>query len=152
MKNITLDGYEYTVVYKQATTMNTLCVYKIQQVIEETDEAPVFFLASSELREQFIQMHTFDEMKANIMPQHYEGYFKDEFTAILMAKNVAMDTVIALQKSALEKAQETLKQATEELVKLQSKISWESCDAFDEYYNSQDEIRKAAINREKEDK
>lgn len=152
MKNITLDGYEYTVVYKQATTMNTLCVYKIQQVIEETDEAPVFFLASSELREQFIQMHTFDEMKANIMPQHYEGYFKDEFTAILMAKNVAMDTVIALQKSALEKAQETLEQATEELVKLQSKISWESCDAFDEYYNSQDEIRKAAINREKEDK
>lgn len=152
MKNITLDGYEYTVVYKQATTMNTLCVYKIQQVIEETDEAPVFFLASSELREQFIQMHIFDEMKANIMPQHYEGYFKDEFTAILMAKNVAMDTVIALQKSALEKAQETLKQATEELVKLQSKISWESCDAFDEYYNSQDEIRKAAINREKEDK
>ena len=152
MKNITLDGYEYTVVYKQATTMNTLCVYKIQQVIEETDEAPVFFLASSELREQFIQMHTFDEMKANIMPQHYEGYFKDEFTAILMAKNVAMDTVIALQKSALEKAQKTLAQATEELVKLQSKISWESCDAFDEYYNSQDEIRKAAINREKEDK
>lgn len=152
MKNITLDGYEYTVVYKQATTMNTLCVYKIQQVIEETDEAPVFFLASSELREQFIQMHTFDEMKANIMPQHYEGYFKDEFTAILMAKNVAMDTVIALQKSALEKAQGTLAQATEELVKLQSKISWESCDAFDEYYNSQDEIRKAAINREKEDK
>ena len=152
MKNITLDGYEYTVVYKQATTMNTLCVYKIQQVIEETDEAPVFFLASSELREQFIQMHTFDEMKANIMPQHYEGYFKDEFTAILMAKNVAMDTVIALQKSALEKAQGTLAQATEELVKLQSKISWESCDAFDEYYNSQDEIRKAAINREMEDK
>lgn len=152
MKNITLDGYEYTVVYKQATTMNTLCVYKIQQVIEETDEAPVFFLASSELREQFIQMHTFDEMKANIMPQHYEGYFKDEFTAILMAKNVAMDTVIALQKSALEKAQETLAQATEELAKLQSKISWESCDAFDEYYNSQDEIRKAAINREKENK
>lgn len=152
MKNITLDGYEYTVVYKQATTMNTLCVYKIQQVVEETDEAPVFFLASSELREQFIQMHTFDEMKANIMPQHYEGYFKDEFTAILMAKNVAMDTVIALQKSALEKAQGTLAQTTEELVKLQSKISWESCDAFDEYYNSQDEIRKAAINREKEDK
>lgn len=152
MKNITLDGYEYTVVYKQATTMNTLCVYKIQQVIEKTDEAPVFFLASSELREQFIQMHTFDEMKANIMPQHYEGYFKDEFTAILMAKNVAMDAVIALQKSALEKAQGTLAQATEELVKLQSKISWESCDAFDEYYNSQDEIKKAAINREKEDK
>ena len=150
MKNITLDGYEYTVVYKQATTMNTLCVYKIQQVIEETDEAPVFFLASSELRERFIQMRTFDEMKANIMPQHYEGYFKDEFTAILMAKNVAMDTVIALQKSALEKAQETLAQATEELVKLQSKISWKGCDAFEEYYNSQDELREAALKRKKE--
>ena len=152
MKNITLDGYEYTVVYKQATTMNTLCIYKIQQVIEETDEAPVFFLASSELREQFIQMHTFNEIKTHIMPQYYEGFFKDEFTAILMAKNVAMDTVITLQKSALEKAQKTLAQTTEELVKLQSEISWENCNAFDEYYNSQDEIRKAAINREKEDK
>ena len=105
MKNITLDGYEYTVVYKQATTMNTLCVYKIQQVIEETDEAPVYFLASGELSERFISMSTFNEMKTHIMPQHYEGFFKDEFTAILMAKNVAMDTVITLQKSALEKAQ-----------------------------------------------
>ena len=150
MKNITLDGYEYTVVYKQDTTMNTLCVYKIQQVIEETDEAPVFFLASSELREQFIQMHTFDEMKANIMPQHYEGYFKDEFTAILMAKNIAMVTVITLQKSALEKAQKTLAQTTEELVKLQSEISWENGDAFEQYYDSQEELRRAALKREKE--
>ena len=152
MKNITLDGYEYTVVYKQATTMNTLCVYKIQQVIEETDEAPVFFLASSELREQFIQMHTFDEMKTHIMPQHYEGFFKDEFSAILMAKNVAMDTVITLQKSALEKAQKTLAQTTEELVKLQSEISWENCDAFEQYYDSQEELRRAALKREKEAK
>ena len=150
MKNITLDGYEYTVVYKQATTMNTLCVYKIQQVIEETDEAPVFFLASSELRERFISMSTFNEMKTHIMPQHYEGFFKDEFTAILMAKNVAMDTVITLQKSALEKAQKTLAQTTEELVKLQSEISWENCDAFEQYYDSQDELRMAALKREKE--
>lgn len=152
MKNITLDGYEYTVVYKQATTMNTLCVYKIQQVIEETDEAPVFFLASGELSEWFISMSTFNEMKTHIMPQHYEGFFKDEFTAILMAKNVAMDTVITLQKSALEEAQKTLAQATEEIVKLQSEISWEGCDAFEQYYDSQDELRKAAVNREKEDK
>ena len=152
MKNMTLDGYEYTVVYKQTTTMNTLCVYKIQQVIEETDEAPVFFLASCEMRERFIQMHTFDEMKTYIMPQHYEGFFKDEFSAILMAKNIAMDAVIALQKSALEKAQEILAQATEELVKLQSEVSWEGCDAFEQYYDSQDELRKAALNREKEDK
>lgn len=152
MKNITLDGYEYTVVYKQATTMNTLCVYKIQQVIEETDEAPVFFLASGELSERFISMSTFNEMKTHIMPQHYEGFFKDEFSAILMAKNIAMDTVIALQKSALEKAQETLAQATEELVKLQSEVSWEGCDAFEQYYDSQDELREAALNREKEDK
>ena len=150
MKNITLDGYEYTVVYKQATTMNTLCVYKIQQVIEETDEAPVFFLASGELRERFISMSTFNEMKTHIMPQHYEGFFKDEFTAILMAKNIAMDTVIALQKSALENAQKTLAQTTEELVKLQSEISWENCDAFEQYYDSQDELRMAALKREKE--
>ena len=150
MKNITLDGYEYTVVYKQATTMNTLCVYKIQQVIEETDEAPVFFLASSELSERFISMNTFNEMKTHIMPQHYEGFFKDEFTAILMAKNVAMNTVITLQKSALEKAQKTLAQTTEELVKLQSEISWENCDAFEQYYDSQEELRRAALKREKE--
>ena len=150
MKNITLDGYEYTVVYKQTTTMNTLCVYKIRQVIEETDEAPVFFLASSELREQFIQMHTFDEMKTHIMPQYYEGFFKDELTAILMATNIANDSVITLQKSALEEAQKALAQASEELVKLQFKISWENCDAFNEYYNSQDELRMAALKREKE--
>ena len=152
MKNITLDGYEYTVVYKQATTMNTLCVYKIQQVVEETDEAPVFFLASSELREQFIQMHTFDEMKTHIMPQHYEGFFKDEFSAILMAKNGAMDCYIELQKNALETAQKALANATAELAKHQSERSWENCDAYCQYYDSQDELRKAALKREKEAK
>ena len=151
MKNITLDGYEYILTYRQPTTMNTLCVYKIQN-IQNTNENPVYFLASNELREQFIEMHTFNEMKTHILPQHYEGFFKDEFTAILMAKNVAMDSVITLQKSALEKAQKALAQATEKLVKLQSEISLENCDAFEQYYDSQDELRKAALNREKEDK
>lgn len=151
MKNITLDGYEYILTYRQPTTLNTLCVYKIQN-IHNTNENPIYFLASGELRERFISMNTFNEMKTHIMPQHYEGFFKDEFTAILMAKNVAMDTVIALQKSALEKAQKALAEATEELVKLQSCISWESCDAYEQYYDSQDELRKAAVNREKEDK
>lgn len=149
MKNITLDGYEYILTYRQPTTLNTLCVYKIQN-IHNTNENPVYFLASGELRERFISISTFNEMKTHIMPQHYEGFFKDEFTAILMAKNIAMDTVIALQKSALEKAQETLAQATEELVKLQSRISLESCDAFEQYYDSQDELRRAALKREKE--
>lgn len=148
MKNITLDGYEYTVVYKQATTMNTLCVYKIQQVIEETDEAPVFFLASSELREQFIQMHTFDEMKANIMPQHYEGFFKDEFSAILMAKNIAMDSCIERQKTAFKKAQEVLQKAVEDIEKVKATFSLE--DIYDQYYDSQEELRRAALKREKE--
>lgn len=149
MKNITLDGYEYILTYRQPTTMNTLCVYKIQN-IHNTNENPVYFLASGELSEWFISRSTFNEMKTHIMPQHYEGFFKDEFTAILMAKNIAMDTVIALQKSALEKAQETLAQATEELVKLQSVVSWEGCDAFEQYYDSQDELRMAALKREKE--
>lgn len=150
MKNITLDGYEYAVVYKQATTMNTLCVYKIQQVIEETDEAPVFFLASSELREQFIQMHTFDEMKTHIMPQHYEGFFKDEFSAILMAKNIAMDSCIERQKSAFKKAQEVLEKAVEDIEKVKSTFSLE--DIYDQYYDSQEELRRAALKREKEAK
>lgn len=148
MKNITLDGYEYTVVYKQATTMNTLCVYKIQQVIEETDEAPVFFLASSELREQFIQMHTFDEMKTHIMPQHYEGFFKDEFSAILMAKNIAMDSCIERQKSAFKKAQEVLEKAVEDIEEVKSTFSLE--DIYDQYYDSQEELIRAALKREKE--
>ena len=151
MKNITLDGYEYILTYRQPTTMNVLCVYKIQN-IQNTNENPVYFLASNELREPFIEMHTFNEMKTHILPQHYEGFFKDEFTAILMAKNVAMDTVITLQKSALEKAQRALAEATEKLVKLQSEISWEGCDVFEQYYDSQDELRKAALNREKEAK
>lgn len=152
MKNITLDGYEYILTYRQPTAMNTLCVYKIQQVIEETDEDPVYFLASGELNERFINRSTFNEMKTHIMPQHYEGYFKDEFTAILMAKNVAMDTVITSQKSALEKAQKALAEATEKFVKLQSVVSWEGCDAFNQYYDSQDELKRAAVNREKEAK
>ena len=151
MKNITLDGYEYILTYRQPTTLNTLCVYKIQN-IHNTNENPVYFLASCELSERFISMRTFNEMKAHIMPQHYEGFFKDEFTAILMAKNVAMDTVITLQKSALEEAQKALAEATEELVKLQSEISWENCDAFEQYYDSQDELRMAALKREKEAK
>lgn len=149
MKNITLDGYEYILTYRQPTTMNTLCVYKIQN-IHNTNENPVYFLASGELSEWFISMSTFNEMKSHILPQHYEGFFKDEFTAILMAKNVAMDTVITLQKSALEEAQKALAEATEKLVKLQSEVSWEGCDVFEEYYNSQDELREAALKREKE--
>ena len=147
MINITLDGCKYIPIYRQPTTMNTMVVYKILKENEDT----VYFLASSELSEWFIKNSTFNEMKTNIMPQHYEGFFKDEFTAILMAKNVAMDTVIASQKSALEKAQKALAQATEEFVKLQSKISWENCDAYKQYYDSQDELRKAAIIREKEE-
>lgn len=151
MKNITLDGYEYILTYRQPTTLNTLCVYKIQN-IHNTNENPVYFLASGELRERFISMSTFNEMKTHIMPQHYEGFFKDEFTAILMAKNVAMDTVITLQKSVLEKAQKALAEATEKLIRLQSVVSWVSSDAFEQYYDSQDELRKAAVNREKEAK
>lgn len=151
MKNITLDGYEYILTYRQPTTLNTLCVYKIQN-IHNTNENPVYFLASGELRERFISMSTFNEMKTHILPQYYEGYFKDEFTAILMAKNVAMDTVITSQKSALEKAQKALAEATEKLVKLQSVVSWEGCDAFNQYYDSQDELKRAALNREKEAK
>lgn len=151
MKNITLDGYDYILTYRQPTAMNTLCVYKIQN-IHNTNENPVYFLASGELRERFISMNTFNEMKTHILPQHYEGFFKDEFTAILMAKNVAMDTIITSQKSALEKAQKALAEATEKLEKLQSVVSWEGCEAFNQYYDSQDELRKAAVNREKEDK
>lgn len=151
MKNITLDGYEYILTYRQPTALNTLCVYKIQS-IHNTNENPVYFLASGELRERFISMSTFNEMKTHILPQHYEGFFKDKFTAILMAKNVARDTVITLQKSVLEKAQKVLAEATEKLVKLQSEVSWEGCDAFEQYYDSQDELKKAALNREKEAK
>lgn len=149
MKNITLDGYEYILTYRQPTALNTLCVYKIQN-IHNTNENPVYFLASGELRERFISMNTFNEMKTHILPQHYEGFFKDEFAAILMAKNVAMNTVITLQKSALEKTQKTLAEVSEKIANLQSAISWEGCDAFEQYYDSQDELRKDAVNREKE--
>ena len=148
MKNTTLDGYKYLLIYRQPTTMNTMCVYRILKA----NENPVYFLASGELSEWFISRSTFNEMKSHILPQHYEGFFKDEFTAILMAKNIAMDSYIALQKSALEEAQKALAEVTEKLVKLQSEISLENCDAFEQYYDSQDELRKAAINRERKDK
>ena len=148
MKNTTLDGYKYLLIYRQPTTMNTMCVYRILKANEDS----VYFLASSKLSEWFIENSTFNEMKSHILPQHYEGFFKDEFTAILMAKNIAMDSYIALQKSALEEAQKALAEVTEKLVKLQSEISLENCDAFEQYYDSQDELRKAAINRERKDK
>lgn len=148
MKNTTLDGYKYLLIYRQPTTMNTMCVYRILKANED----PVYFLASSKLSEWFIENSTFNKMKSHILPQHYEGFFKDEFTAILMAKNIAMDSYIALQKSALEEAQKALAEVTEKLVKLQSEISLENCDAFEQYYDSQDELRKAAINRERKDK
>ena len=148
MKNTTLDGYKYLLIYRQPTTMNTMCVYRILKANED----PVYFLASGELSEWFISRSTFNEMKSHILPQHYEGFFKDEFTAILMAKNIAMDSCIALQMSALEEAQRALAEVTEKLVKLQSEISLENCDAFEQYYDSQDRLREAAINRERENK
>ena len=147
MKNITLDGYEYILTYRQPTTLNTLCVYKIQN-IHNTNENPVYFLASCELSERFISMNTFNEMKTHIMPQHYEGFFKDEFTAILMAKNVAMDSCIERQKSAFKKAQEVLEKAVEDIEKVKSTFSLE--DIYDQYYDSQEELRRAALKREKE--
>lgn len=148
MINITLDGYEYILIYRQPTTMNTLCVYKIQK----TNETPVYFLASNELSERFINRSTFNEMKARILPQHYEGFFKDEFTAIIMANNVAMYSYISLQESALKEAQEALAEVTEKLEKLQSAVSFENCDIYKQYYDSQDELRKTAMDHIKEDK
>lgn len=145
-KIVTLDGYVYTIIYRQPTTMNTMCVYKIQK----GNENPVYFLASGEMNEWFISRNTFNGMKTHIMPQHYEGFFKDEFTAILMAKYVAMDSCINLQKHALEEAQKALTKATEDIVKLQSKISFENCEAYEQYFDSQDELRKTAVIREKE--
>lgn len=144
----TLDGYKYIPIYRQPTTMNTMCVYRILK----DNEDPMYFLASSELRERFIRMSTFNEMKTHMMPQHFEGFFNDEFTAILMARNVAMDCYIKLQENALETAQKALANATAELAKHQSEISWENCDAYCQYYDSQDELRKAALDHEKEDK
>ena len=143
----TLDGYEYILIYRQPTSMNTMCVYKIKKGSED----PVYFLAASEMSEWFIKKNTFNQMKVHVAPQSYEGFFKDEFTAILMAKNVAMDSVIELQKFALEEAQRTLTEVTEKLSKIQSKISWEDCDAFNRYYDSQNELKKTAVIRERED-
>lgn len=149
MKNVTtLDGYKYVLTYRQPTTMNTMCVYKILK----PNKDPVYFLASSKLSEWFIKNSTFNEMKSHILPQHYEGFFKDEFTAILMAKYVAAHSYIGLQKSVIEEAQKALAKVTENLVNLQSCISFENCNAYKQYYNSQDEIKKAAINREREDR
>lgn len=145
MKNVmTLDGYVYTPIYHQPTTMNTMCVYRIQK----TDEEPMYFLASCEMSEWFIKKNTFNQMKTHVMPQHYEGFFKDEFSAILMAKNIAMDSCIERQKSAFKKAQEVLEKAVEDIEKVKSTFSLE--DIYDQYYDSQEELRRAALKREKE--
>ena len=90
-------------------------------------------------------------MKSHILPQHYEGFFDNELTAILMAKYVAAHSYIDLQKAALEDAQKALAEVAEKFVKLQSYISFGNCDVYDRYYDSQDEIKKDAINQERED-
>lgn len=150
MKTITLDGYEYTLIFKQPTSMNTLCVYEIQQVVQETNEPPVYFLASNELREHFITWNTFNQLKSYIMPQHFEGFFVDKFTAILMAKNIAMDCYIKSQKAALENAQKVLEDVSKIFVKCQSEISWDNCDEYMKYYDAQDALREEAEDRENE--
>lgn len=149
MKNIitTLDGYEYIPIYRQPTSMNTMCVYKIHKENEDSVYT-VYFLASSELNDWFIKRNTFNQMKTHMAPQHYEGFFKDEFTAILMAKSVAMESCITLQESALKEAQKALEEVKEKLVKIQSSYSLE--DIYNQYYDSQDELRKAALIRERE--
>ena len=140
----TLDGYKYIPIYRQPTTMNTMCVYRILK----DNEDPVYFLASSELRERFIRMSTFNEMKTHMMPQHFEGFFKDEFTAVLMAKNIAMNRYIELQKLALDEAEMTITKAKkEELNKHSSDITWEGYDAYNRYYAAQDALRKEARDR-----
>lgn len=143
-KIVTLDGYVYTIIYRQPTTMNTMVVYKIQK----GKENPVYFLASSEMNEWLIKRCTFNQMKTHIAPQHYEGFFDSEFSAILMAKSVAMDSCIERQKSAFKKAQEVLEKAAEDIEKVKSTFSLE--DIYDQYYDSQEELRRAALKREKE--
>lgn len=143
-KIVTLDGYVYTIIYRQPTTMNTMVVYKIQK----GKENPVYFLASSEMNEWLIKRCTFNQMKTHTAPQHYEGFFDSEFAAILMAKSVAMKTCITLQKYALEKAQEALTKAAEDIKKIEPTFSLK--DIYDQYYDSQEKLRRAALKREKE--
>lgn len=144
-KIVTLDGYVYTIIYRQPTTMNTMVVYKIQK----GKENPVYFLASSEMKEWLIKRCTFNQMKTHTAPQHYEGFFDNKFTAILMAKNVALECCVSSQKYTLEKAQEALAQATEDIKKIQASFSLE--DIYKQYYDAQEELRRAALQREKED-
>lgn len=145
-KIVTLDGYVYTIIYRQPTTMNTMVVYKIQK----GNENPVYFLAAGEMNKWLIEKCTFNKMKTHSQPQHYEGFFDNEFNAILMAKTIAMDSCITLQKYALEKAQEALTKAIEDITKFQADFSLR--DVYGQYYDSQEELRKAALNREKQDK
>ena len=148
MKNITLDGYEYTLIFKQPTTMNAFYVYRISQVINQTSQSPEFFLSSAELSDFQITIHTLNELKARIRPQFFEGFFNDEFTAVLMAKNIAMNRYIELQKSALDEAEMTITKAKkEELNKHSSDITWEGYDAYNRYYAAQDVLRKEARDR-----
>lgn len=124
--------------------MNTMVVYKIQK----GKENPIYFLASSEMNEWLIKRYTFNQMKTHSAPQHYEGFFDSEFAAILMAKSVAMESCITLQKFALKKAQEILTEATEDIEKVSKTFSLE--DIYTQYRDAQEELRRAAVNRERE--
>lgn len=142
-KLITMDGYEFELVAEIPTTMNTMCIYEVTKIdSEDCTVKPEYFLASAKYRDQYFQMHLLYEIKANIMPQHYEAFFDDKLTAILMARNVALESYLEKQNYELEEAEKKLHIANECLAKFLKDYSLRIFDEYRQFYNDQDESRK----------
>lgn len=137
---ITMDGYTFELIHKVQTTQNTLCIYKITR---EADSDPEYFLSSAEFRPKYIEKHLLCEIKGNIMPQHYEAFFDNELTAVLMAQMVALKSYIDYQRYELENAENKLHEANQLIKSLIDRNSIENVDCYQKFYDNQDQSKDA---------
>lgn len=136
---ITMDGYTFELIHKVQTTQNTLCIYKITR---EADSDPEYFLSSAEYRPKYIEKHLLCEIKGNILPQHYEAFFDNELTAVLMAQMVALKSCVDYQRYEIENAENKLHEANQLIKSLIDRNSIANVDCYQKFYDSQDELRK----------
>jgi len=149
-KLITLDGYEFTHVYSVDTDINKMHVYRVNQVVDHTNQPPIYILTSGEYREWYITNHNLDDVRKNIYPQFYDAVFEDELTATIMAQNVALRSIIESQKAQLEDAEKVIHELQEKTTKVLNSASFKNCSIIDRFYDSQMEKIKELRNKEKE--
>lgn len=137
---ITMDGYTFELIHKVQTTQNTLCIYKITR---EADSDPEYFLSSAEYKPKYLEKHLLCEIKGNILPQHYEAFFDNELTAVLMAQMVALKSCVDYQRYEIENAENKLREANQLIKSLIDHNSIANVDCYQKFYDNQDQSKDA---------